>query len=221
SQLLQARAMKIAIEAHRRNQPYNMGTLIWQLNDVWPVASWSGIDYLGNWKAMQYQTRRSYEPQVIWAHEEKGEIGFYGINDLPEAVLSPTVEVKLLNFKGEELSDFTKKQEGKSLLGALKLGAINKAKLLGEAQEAEVFLAIALKNESGETIANSQYFFAKPKELKLSEPKIKIRKINDTTIELTTDVLAKDVYLKGKTHFSDNFFDLWPGETKTVEMSHP
>jgi beta-mannosidase len=57
SQLLQARGMQIAIEAHRRAKPYNMGTLYWQLNDCLPVVSWSSIDYLGNWKALHYQIK--------------------------------------------------------------------------------------------------------------------------------------------------------------------
>lgn len=63
TQLVQARGMQIVIEAHRRNKPSNMGTLIWQLNDCWPVDSWSSIDYLGNWKALLYQTKRSFSRQ--------------------------------------------------------------------------------------------------------------------------------------------------------------
>lgn len=217
SQLLQARGMKIAIEAHRRNQPFNMGTLIWQLNDVWPVASWSGIDYLGNWKAMQYQTQRSYEPIVVWGYEEDGKISFFGINDRLAALDAPSLEVRLLNFKGEQLNEFVQNQQG-SLENIMELGVLDKGHFLKNHDEAEVFLNLKLKNAEGETVARGTYYFAKPKDLKLKDPQIKIKKISNREIELSTHFLAKDVYLMGSNHFSENFFDLLPGEPKRIKM---
>jgi len=65
SQLLQAEGMRTAIEAHRRAKPYCMGSLYWQLNDCWPVVSWSGLDYYGNWKALHYFVKRAFEPPAI------------------------------------------------------------------------------------------------------------------------------------------------------------
>uniref|UniRef100_A0AAU6WW94 beta-mannosidase n=1 Tax=Chryseobacterium endophyticum TaxID=1854762 RepID=A0AAU6WW94_9FLAO len=76
SQLLQARGMQIAIEAHRRAKPYNMGTLYWQLNDCWPVVSWSSIDYLGNWKALHYQVKRSFEAMAVLVEKKKKHMMF-------------------------------------------------------------------------------------------------------------------------------------------------
>ncbi|MDZ7725276.1 MAG: hypothetical protein U5R06_21280 [candidate division KSB1 bacterium] len=55
SQLLQAKAVEMAVDAHRRNKPFCMGTLYWQLNDCWPVTSWSSVDYYGNWKVLALQ----------------------------------------------------------------------------------------------------------------------------------------------------------------------
>ena len=60
SQVQQAEAIKVGAEHLRRNRPRTMGALFWQLNDCWPVASWSSIDYFGRWKALQYYARRFY-----------------------------------------------------------------------------------------------------------------------------------------------------------------
>lgn len=65
SQVLQAEGMKIAMEAHRVRKPYCMGSLFWQINDCWPVASWSSIDYFGRWKAQQYFVRDAFAPLLI------------------------------------------------------------------------------------------------------------------------------------------------------------
>ena len=62
SQVLQAEGMRIGLEAHRRSHSYCMGTLYWQLNDCWPVASWSSLDYYGNWKALHYTAQDVFAP---------------------------------------------------------------------------------------------------------------------------------------------------------------
>ncbi|WP_346985665.1 glycoside hydrolase family 2 protein [Chryseobacterium sp. POE27] len=76
-----------------------------------------------------------------------------------------------------------------------------------------------LKDEIDNIITESNYFFSKPKDLKLPKPNIQIRKISATEIEVSTDVLAKDVYLIGDVHFSDNFFDLLPVTSKRIKLS--
>src|SRR6185295_18349763 len=65
SQLLQAEGVGTAIEAHRRAKPYCMGSLYWQLNDCWPVASWSSIDYYGRWKALHYTVKEAFQKYLI------------------------------------------------------------------------------------------------------------------------------------------------------------
>jgi len=71
-QLLQAEAIKLAIESHRSGMPYCMGSLYWQINDCWPVASWSGIDYYGKWKALHYFAREAFKPTVLILSEADG-----------------------------------------------------------------------------------------------------------------------------------------------------
>ncbi|WP_160136820.1 beta-mannosidase [Chryseobacterium sp. c4a] len=214
SQLLQARGMQIAIEAHRRAKPYNMGTLYWQLNDCWPVVSWASIDYLGNWKAFHYQAKRSYESVLPSVIETENTYDIYFINDL------------IKEYEGESgarLFDF----EGKLLWGidALdKLPAnssekhfdISKSQFSGF-DLSKAVLKVYFNNDS---VKNEKLFFFKsPKDLKLSKPNIIIKKISPTEIEVSTDVLAKDVYLIGDAHFSDNFFDLLPGTSKKITLS--
>ncbi|WP_394337932.1 beta-mannosidase [Chryseobacterium nematophagum] len=219
SQLLQARGMQIAIEAHRRAKPYNMGTLYWQLNDCWPVVSWSSIDYLGNWKALHYQIKRSFENQVILADEKEGILNFYAVNDELKKFENIYLEIQEIKFNGEILKTISSVPKGKILEELVKIDSIELEQIIGNKNE--TFLKLALKYGNGNILAKNNYFFVKPKDLKLSKPTIQIRKLSPTEIEISTDVLAKDVYLIGDIHFSDNFFDLLPGSSKRILLSKP
>lgn len=221
SQLLQARGMQIAIEAHRRAKPYNMGTLYWQLNDCWPVVSWSSIDYLGNWKALHYQIKRSFKNQVILTEEIDGALNFYGINDGLKNFDDVFVEIEVIDFNGKVLNEITTVPDGKTLREIVKFDPIEIENLIPDSNKNEVFLKLTLKDKNQKIIAQNNHFFSKPKDLKLIKPTIKIKKISATEIEISTDVLAKDVYLMGDTHFSDNFFDLLPNTSRKITLSKP
>ncbi len=84
SQVLQAEGIKVGAEHLRRIMPRNMGSLYWQINDCWPVASWSGIDYFGRWKALHYYARRFYNDLLISPHEADGKINIHLVSDQPE-----------------------------------------------------------------------------------------------------------------------------------------
>ncbi|MDW9381745.1 beta-mannosidase [Chryseobacterium sp. JV558] len=215
SQLLQARGMQIAIEAHRRAKPYNMGTLYWQLNDCWPVVSWSSIDYLGNWKAFHYQAKRSFEPVLVSIAETDKSYDVYLISDLMKE-LKADIKFELIDFKGKTLwkanqSDVVNADVSK------KIRSISKTEL-AQFNLSEAVLKISSEKD---IIFQKLFFFNKPKDLKLSKPNIKIKKISPTEIEISTDALTKDIYLIGDTHFSDNFFDLLPGTSKRIVLSKP
>ena len=81
SQVLQAEGMRIGLEAHRRSQPYCMGTLYWQLNDCWPVASWSSIDYYGNWKALHYVAKDVFSPLALSISNNKTKYSVWVMSD--------------------------------------------------------------------------------------------------------------------------------------------
>ncbi|MDF2834011.1 beta-mannosidase [Chryseobacterium indoltheticum] len=221
SQLLQARGMQIAIEAHRRAKPYNMGTLYWQLNDCWPVISWSSIDYLGNWKALYYQVKRSFENQVILTEEKEGVLNFYAINDELKKFEDVSLIVYAKKFNGDIIVRRTTDCKRRVLDGILKLASPKTSFFIPESERDNSFLNLILVDKKGNKITESNHFFVKPKDLKLTKPNIEIKKISATEIEISTDVLAKDVYLMGDTHFSDNFFDLLPKTSKRITLSKP
>ncbi|UMQ41972.1 glycoside hydrolase family 2 protein [Chryseobacterium sp. Y16C] len=221
SQLLQARGMQIAIEAHRRAKPYNMGTLYWQLNDCWPVVSWSSIDYLGNWKALHYQIKRSFENQVILTEEKDGVLNFYAVNDELKKFEDVSLIVYAKKFNGDTIVRRRTDCKKRCLDGILKLASPKTSFFISESERDNSFLNLVLVDKKGNKIAESNYFFSKSKDLKLTKPTIQIKKISPTEIEVSTDVLAKDVYLMGDTHFSDNFFDLLPKTSKRIKLSKP
>ncbi|KFF14660.1 beta-mannosidase [Chryseobacterium soli] len=221
SQLLQARGTQIAIEAHRRSKPYNMGTLYWQLNDCWPVVSWSSIDYSGNWKALHYQLKRSFEQQILLTEEKDGALHFYAVNDALKKFNDVTVEIQAIKCNGEVVNEITTVPDGKTLEEIVKFDPIEIKNIISDSDKNEVFLKLTLKDGKGQVIAQNTHFFSKPKDLKLTKPTITIQKISSTQIQISTDVLAKDVYLMGDHHFSDNFFDLLPNTSRIIQVTEP
>lgn len=103
SQYQQAEAIKIAIEAHRRAKPYCMGTLFWQINDCWPVASWSSIDYQGRWKALQYYAARAYSEVIVSPYrEDTGKIAVKVVSDRTSG-FDAVLEVRVVSMDGRIL----------------------------------------------------------------------------------------------------------------------
>lgn len=218
SQLLQARGMQTAIEAHRRAKPYNMGTLFWQLNDSWQGTTWSSIDFYGNRKATFYQSKRSFEDVLISVKETETSYQIYLVND------------KNIDFKGGlnlDIIDF----KGKNLWNASGIEFIkaNSSEMISELFKKDL-QNFDVKNSvlkisfiSNKADVEKHFYFSKPKDLVLEKPNIKIKKISDKIVEISTDVLAKEVYLQSENsvNFNDNFFDLLPHEKKIIYSKNP
>lgn len=215
SQLLQAEGMKTAIEAHRRAKPYCMGTLYWQLNDCWPVTPWSSVDYFGNWKAFHYQAKRSFEKVLITVAEADNQLKVYVVND-ELATKEGQLVLQLLDFDGKVLWE-----QMTGVQSAANSSAVfySIAKKEFEAFDAkQMVLAVTLLSDDAEA-KRALHYFVKPKDMTLTVPRIIVSQIDENTIEVTTDVLAKNVFLQaGKVKFSDNYFDLLPGETKEIRF---
>ncbi|WKD87026.1 Exo-beta-D-glucosaminidase [Polaribacter huanghezhanensis] len=212
SQLLQAKGIVMGIEAHRRAKPYNMGTLFWQLNDCWPAISWSSIDYFGNWKALQYKAKKSFENVLISYEENKQNILTYVINDTFEE-LNGELKMKMIDFKGNEIwsnsEDISVKENVSQKVATVPNGGIDRKN------------QVLISEFNGK---KSLYFFSKPKELNLPKGEIQ-KEITKTktgfSIIIKSAVLQKEVFLftKNKGHFSDNFFDVLPNEAITIEFA--
>ncbi len=214
SQLLQADGMKTAMEAHRRAKPNCMGTLYWQFNDCWPVTSWSSVDYYGHWKAFQYQVKRSYEQLLISVNEESGFYKVYVVNDNLQKY-SDKIVLELISLDGKLLWNASQEIHLEDNTSSV-VFEIPKADFSNfDLQQA--ILKVQFRD------ATSNYFFGKPKELKLTKPTIKITKIDELNYEVASDVLAKNVYLSSEqeTFFSDNYFDVLPNQKVQIIISKP
>ena len=225
--VLQGHGMRHGMEAHRRNRPYCMGTLYWQLNDSWPVVSWSSIDYYGNWKALHYQARRAFAPLLVNAIQEGDSLSVYLISDLLEKQSQLTLEMKVIDFNGKTLD----KEVVKAVEVPANVSSCIFRKPLSEWVTPEhrknCFLLLVLKDKTGKKIAEEVYFFNKTKDLELPRTNVSMKvKQSDGKCEVTlsSSKLAKDVFIQipvQGARFSDNFFDLLPGENKKITITSP
>lgn len=216
--ILQGQGMRHGIEAHRRHRPYCMGSLPWQLNDSWPVVSWSSIDYYGNWKAMHYQIRRAFAPVLVDAIKEGNNLSYYIMSDrLTDEEL--TLNLELMDFNGKVY----RKQKVDGLLPA------NTSKLfyqepveqaLAGRDSATTFMHMVVKSKKGEVLSDEIYYFAHPKDQLLPKTPLQWQvkqKKGYCEVTVKADKLARDIFIEVPVQgvrFSDNFFDLLPGQKK-------
>ncbi|WP_342481128.1 glycoside hydrolase family 2 protein [Paenibacillus sp. FSL L8-0340] len=219
SQILQAEAMRIAIESHRRNKPYCMGTLYWQMNDCWPVASWAGMDYYGRWKALQYTVRKSFQELLLSIEEMDGEnLQVHAVSDLQQALAGELV-LRLYDFSGSLLREWTQPVQLEADSAAV-IFAVPTAELLQGNDPKQVVLVASLLAD-GSLLERKEHYFAAAKDSKLNRPVLTVSEIpGSLDFTVSSDVLARGVYLTAEEEgiFSDNFFDLLPGEPKTVQF---
>ena len=224
--VLQGQGMRHGIEAHRRNRPYCMGSLFWQLNDSWPVVSWSGIDYYGNWKALMYQSKRAFAPILINAIKEGDDLCVYFVSDELQDHDGVRLDVELMDFDGKVHGKWT--QDGRLAANSSVLFMKKPAdELQGKLSAANSLLHFTMKDKNGVTLADDVFYFAYPKDQKLPEANIEtsVRRRGDA-IEMTlkTDKLARDIFVEVPVQgvrFTDNFFDLLPGQRKKITITSP
>ncbi|MGA2807731.1 MAG: glycoside hydrolase family 2 protein [Terracidiphilus sp.] len=221
SQVLQAEGIKIGAEHFRRSRPETMGSIFWQLNDCWPVASWSSIDYYGRWKALQYYARRFYAPILVSPHVENGSVKVYIVSDKTEAKPA-TLRVRLMNFDGKVLLEQSENISVAPLTSQVYLDwPLKKLTDAGAADTSRVFVVADLTASGAELSRNLSYLApVKGVHLKPAQLKVETAGANGSyKIRVTSQVLARSVYLSFgnlDVKVSDNYFDVLPGETVEI-----
>ncbi|MCL6605558.1 MAG: glycoside hydrolase family 2 protein [Paenibacillus sp.] len=222
SQILQAEAIRIAIESHRRNKPFCMGTLYWQMNDCWPVASWAGMDYYGRWKALQYAVRKSYQEVILSVETtDAGQLDVHAVSDLRESLNSELL-IRLYQLDGSVLGEWSQPIVLEADSAAV-VFSVPVAELLNGNAPESVLLTLRIGTE-GKELDSKVHYFVPAKDMKINKPEITVVETPDSgglSFTVTSDVLSRGVYLTSEDEgiFSDNFFDLLPGQSKIVEFS--
>ena len=222
--VMQGEGMKYGIEAHRRNRPFCMGTLYWQLNDSWPVVSWSGIDYYNNWKALHYKVRDVFAPIALNIHKNEEMLDFYIMSDKLEDFTELTMNISLFDFTGKEYSNTQTKVIAKANASE-KVYSISIDKFATLNQQKNSVVYVELKDVNNKLIAESKYYFNWPNKLNLPKTNIEqtiTYKDGEYTVTLLSEHLAKNVFIEVPIQgvkFSDNFFDILPGEKKVITIS--
>lgn len=224
SQVQQAEGLKLAFDAHRRAKPYCMGTLYWQLNDTWPAASWSGIDYYGKWKALHYQAKRSFAPISLTIEElEPEQFSIYLLNDTL-ATQQGECAISVNTLDGAMLYTSTTQVVAPANENA---PIIDKAlnHQLTTIQRDNAYIEAVFTSEDGLTVVRNHFFLAAPVAQKLAQPQIDISvNIQGQCLEvaLTAKAVVRQLYVEVREstiQFDDNFVDLLPGETKIFTAS--
>jgi beta-mannosidase len=217
-QLLQAEAIKLAIESHRAEMPYCMGSLYWQINDCWPVASWSGIDYYSRWKALHYFVKEAFKSEILVASEKHDLYELKVVSDDPEGD-SFLLKMRLMDFTGKVIW-----QNSRANVLPNEIISRPLAEILHNTDPASVVLVSELMRND-KVLDRDLHYFVKPKDLKLIDPQIKMEVLergDDVVVNISSTNLAKNVFLfydGEEEQFFDNFFDVLPGES--VEITCP
>lgn len=212
-QVLQAEGIGMAIEAHRHNMPHTMGTLYWQINDCWPVASWSSVDYYRRWKALHYFARRTFEPLILTSKVVDNNLQVSFVNDKLEGIKDVEVTVKVINANGETSFENSWKQN----VNANSVTRAISEPLSSLFNNKEQFIVVRA-HKNGKKIAESIFYPTKIKDMTLAkcEPKIDVKVIDGVAhIEVSSDKLVKNIWLdfpNQEGFFSNNYFDVLPNE---------
>ena len=221
SQVFQAEGISLAALHHRASRPRTMGTLYWQLNDVWPGASWSSIDYFGRWKALHWHIRRAFQPIAVAALRLDARTRVTVVSDS----LTPSrgeLRLRVMDLEGRVLRD--ERQPVEIAPGAATL--VNEypdETLLGRSDPARTVAVVDLI-VGGRSISRGEVYFAPAKSLALRKDAVtaSIRPdVKHQRIDLTAKHFVRGLWLDFgdlDVELSDNALTLLPGERVSVQV---
>ncbi len=229
SQLLQADAIRYGVEHFRRNRGRCMGAIVWQLNDCWPVISWSSVDYCGRWKALHYAEKRFFAPLLLSCQEEgmmtqeanmnREHFEFeksIRLNVANETRREQRVQVSwaVRNAKAEILRDGGTQEITVPALTSVWLDKV----MLQDVDIFSEYVSYEMRQE-GRVISDGTVIFSYPKYFRYEDPKLSYR-IEGEEIVVSADAYAKSVEILNENEdmiLSDNYFDL-NGDEKRVKI---
>lgn len=220
--ILQGDAIKTAMEAHRRDMPYCMGTLVWQHNDCWPVASWAGRDYYGRWKAQQYFARKAYRDILVSPLVKGDTLNVNIVSDRRTAVRG-TLALKAMTLDGKVIWQKNIKTTARPL-ESRKIFASDIRPILGDYTRGQVIFTTEFTTGDAEPYTNIAYA-CRQKYMDYAKPRfsVKVEPADDGfDVTVGTDVFARGVFLSIdgiENFFSDNYFDILPGCERKIRVN--
>lgn len=216
SQLLQLDAIRYGVEHFRRFRGRCMGAIYWQLNDSWPVCSWSSVDYFGRWKALHYGARRFFSPLLLSVHENGTEVVFNLSNETRED-FHGSIRFRIIDSSFHTFME-TSIPAAASALSSRDICTEDFAPLINGFERSRL-LAYELLDENGNILTASSLLFEKPRRFSLEDPSLSITITTDTSAETETTYLLTICAEKYASHveidfdhhdliLSDNYFDL-------------
>jgi beta-mannosidase len=230
SQLLQADAIRYGVEHWRRNRGRCMGAIYWQLNDCWPVISWSSIDYDFRWKALHYAARRFFAPLMISCKEEGELAGMTSVNEQLTGPVKNTVQLCVANETMKEQTctvvwSLRDAKAGILMQGEQQITVAQLSSLwLDEMEFPDMdrqgqYVSYSLY-QNGKPVSQGTVLLTRPKHFRFIDPKLAVRVEGDEVV-VTTQAYAKSVFIDsadGLLKLSDNWFDMDAGERRVKVM---
>lgn len=225
SQLLQADAIRYGVEHFRRHRGRCMGTVVWQLNDIWPVASWAGIDYYGRWKALHYAEKRMFAPVMI-SCEERGELTERPYCIMEKQEFEKSIRLHVANETREEITGeavaVLRDASGRALWE--KKENVTVPPLSGvwlekkECNDCDIFTQYVSYEfrVKGRPVSEGTCLFTTPKHFRFQDPQLSVRQEGDSVV-VTAQSYAQKVEIEGTdgdVRLEDNYFDMNAGEKK-------
>lgn len=226
SQLLQAEAIRYGVEHWRRNRGRCMGAVYWQLNDCWPVASWSSIDYFGRWKALHYFAKRFFAKVLLSCCEQ----GVMTQNTNPNAEPYEPEKSAELSVANETTAEFAGTvrwalrrgdasvvRQGEVAARVPALSSRQLAKLdFSDAPLYDSYLSYELHGSGGEWISGGSALFCLPKHFKFRDPRLSVS-AEGGYVTVRAGAYARSVEIDSDTAdflLEDNYFDMNGGERR-------